>query len=74
MLNGVSRGLYSGEWWGMPELFGPSYQRFRDWRNQDTFTKMLKRLCVKLNAKARSIWLDPELALRSTSWFASMNL
>lgn len=55
MLNGVLWGLCSGAAWrDMPEQFGPwstVYQRFRDWRNQGTFKKMLKRLRVKLNAQ-----------------------
>jgi len=47
MLNGVLWVLCSGAAWrDMPERFGPwstVYQRFRDWRNQGTFNKMLKR-------------------------------
>lgn len=53
MLNGVFWVLCSGAAWrDMPERYGPwstVYQRFRDWRNQGTFTKMLKRMHVKLN-------------------------
>ena len=36
----------------MPERCGPwptANQRFRDWRNQCTFNKVLKRMHVKLN-------------------------
>ncbi|MCO7568336.1 IS5 family transposase, partial [Pseudomonas sp. S 311-6] len=55
MLNGVLWVLCSGAAWrDMPERFGPwstVYQRFRDWRNQGIFNKMLKRLHVKLNAQ-----------------------
>jgi len=38
----------------MPERYGPwstVYQRFRGWRNQGTFDKMLRRMRVKLNAQ-----------------------
>jgi transposase len=53
MLNGVSWVLCSGTTCrDMPERYGPCstvYLRFRDWRNQGTFNKMLKRMQVKLN-------------------------
>lgn len=47
ILDGVFWVLCSGTTWrDMPERYGPwstVYQRFRDWRNQGTFNKMLKR-------------------------------
>lgn len=55
MFNGVFWVLCSGAAWrDMPDRYGPwstVYQRFRDWRNQGTFNKMLKRMHVKLNAQ-----------------------
>lgn len=55
MLNGVLWVLCSGAAWrDMPEHFGPwstVYQRFRDWRNNGAFDRMLKRLHLRLNER-----------------------
>lgn len=55
MLNGVLWLLCSGATWrDMPERFRPwstVYQRFRDWRNQGAFNKMLRWLLLKLNSQ-----------------------
>lgn len=52
MLNGVCWVLSAvAAWRDMPERCGPwstVHQRFRDWRNQGTFNKLLKRMYVKL--------------------------
>ncbi len=73
MLNGVLWVLCSGAAWrDMPERFGPwstVYQRFRDWRNQGTFNKMLKRLHVKLNAQGLidlNTWCIDSTAVKAT--------
>ena len=73
MLNGVLWVLCSGATWrDMPERFGPwstVYQRFRDWRNQGTFNKMLKRLHLKLNAQGQidlTTWCIDSTAVRAT--------
>lgn len=50
MLNGLFWVLCSGAAWrDLPERFGPwstVYQRFRDWRDDGTFTKVLERLHI----------------------------
>lgn len=73
MLNGALWVLRSGATWrDMPELFGPwstVYQRFRDWRNQGTFNRMLKRLHLKLNAQGQidlTTWCIDSTAVRAT--------
>lgn len=73
MLNGVLWVLCSGATWrDMPERFGPwstVYQRFRDWRNQGTFNKMLRRLHLKLNAQGLidlNTWCIDSTAVRAT--------
>lgn len=73
MLNGVLWVLCSGATWrDMPERFGPwstVYQRFRDWRNQGIFNKMLTRLHHKLNAQGLidlNTWCIDSTAVRAT--------
>ena len=73
MLNGVFWVLCSGATWrDMPERYGPwstVYQRFRDWRNQGTFNKMLKRMHVMLNAQGLidlDTWCIDSTAVKAT--------
>lgn len=61
VLNGIFWILCSGAAWrDLPERFGPwstVYQRFRDWRDDGTFNRVLERLHVRLN----SDYLRPSL-------------
>lgn len=66
MLDGVLWVLCSGAAWrDMPERFGPwstVYQRFRDWRNNGAFDRMLKRLHLKLKENRRLMTRFDKLA------------
>ncbi len=73
MLNGVLWVLCSGAAWrDMLERFGPwstVYQRFRDWRNRETFDQMLKRLHIRLNEQGLidlETWMINSTAIRAT--------
>lgn len=73
MLNGVFWVLCSGaSWRDMPERYGPwstVYQRFRDWRNQGTLIKMLKRMDVQLNEQGLidlDIWCIDSASVKAT--------
>lgn len=73
MLNGVLWVLCSGATWrDMPERCGPwstVYPRSRDWRNQGTFNKILKRMHVKLNEQGLidlDNWYIDSMAVKAT--------
>lgn len=73
VLNGIFWILCSGAAWrDLPERFGPwstVYQRFRDWRDDDTFDRVLKRLHVRLNQEGLidlDTWMIDSTAVRAT--------
>jgi len=61
MLNGLFWVLCSeAAWRDRPERFGPwstVYQRFRDWRDDGTFTQVLERLPIR---RREDGWIDLE--------------
>ena len=72
MLDGVLWALCSGAAWrDMPERFGPwstVYQRFRDWRINGAFDRMLKRLHLRLNEQGLidlQTWMSDSTAVRA---------
>ncbi|MEB0190828.1 MULTISPECIES: IS5 family transposase [unclassified Pseudomonas] len=73
VLNGIFWILCSGAAWrDLPERFGPwstVYQRFRDWRDDGTFDRVLERLHVRLNQEGLidlDTWMIDSTALRAT--------
>jgi len=73
MLDGVLWVLCSGAAWrDMPERFGlwsTVYQRFRDWRINGAFDRMLKRLHLRLNEQGLidlQTWMIDSTAVRAT--------
>lgn len=66
-------GLCSGApWRNLPERFGPwstVYQRFRDWRDDGTFTKVLERLHIRLREDGLidlETWMIDSTSIRAT--------
>jgi transposase len=73
VLNGIFWILCSGAAWrDLPERFGPwstVYQRFRDWRDDGTFNRVLERLHVRLNQEGLidlDTWMIDSTAVRAT--------
>lgn len=73
VLNGIFWILCSGAAWrDLPERFGPwstVYQRFRDWRDDGTFDRLLERLHVRLNQEGLidlETWMIDSTAVRAT--------
>ncbi|MBK1656397.1 MULTISPECIES: IS5 family transposase [Allochromatium] len=73
MLNGLFWVLCSGAAWrDLPERFGPwstVYQRFRDWRDDGTFTKVLERLHIRLREDGLidlETWMIDSTSIRAT--------
>ena len=73
VLNGIFWILCSeAAWRDMPERFGPwstVYQRFRDWRDDGTFDRVLERLHVRLNQEGLidlETWMIDSTAVRAT--------
>lgn len=73
LLNGIFWILCSGATWrDLPERFGPwstVYQRFRDWRDDGTFDRVLERLHVRLNQEGLidlDTWMIDSTAVRAT--------
>ena len=73
MLNGILWVICSGApWRDMLDELGPwsiVYQRFRDWRNQRVFDRMLKRLQLKLNENVQidlKTWMIDATAVRAS--------
>ena len=72
VLNGIFWILCSGAAWrDLPERFGPwstVYQRFRDWRDEGTFDRVLERLHVRLNQEGLidlDTWMIDSTAVRA---------
>lgn len=72
MLNGIFWVLCSGAAWrDLPERFGPwstVYQRFRDWRDDGTFERLLERLHVRLKEGLIDLdtWMIDSTAVKAT--------
>lgn len=73
MLNGIFWVLCSGAAWrDMPERFGPwstVYQRFRDWRDDGTFDRILERLHIRLNQEGLidlNTWMMDSTVIRAS--------
>ena len=73
LLNAIFWILCSGApWRDLPERFGPwssAYQRFRDWRDDGTFERILARLQLELNAQGLidpDTWLIDSTVIRAT--------
>lgn len=73
VLHGILWILCSGAAWrDLPERFGPwstVYQRFRDWRDDGTFDRILERLHIRLNQEGLidlDTWMIDSTAVRAT--------
>ena len=73
VLHGILWILCSGApWRDLPERFGPwstVYQRFRDWRDDGTFERVLERLHIRLNREGLidlDTWMIDSTAVRAT--------
>lgn len=73
VLNGIFWILCSGAAWrDLPERFDPwstVYQRFRDWRDDSMFNRVLERLHVRLNQEGLigpDTWMIDSTAVRAT--------
>lgn len=73
MLNGILWVLCSGACWrDMPGRFGPwstVYQRFRDWRDDATLSRVLERLHVRLRDDGYidlNTWMIDSTTIRAT--------
>ncbi|UQB34127.1 IS5 family transposase [Pseudomonas tremae] len=73
VLHGILWILCSGAAWrDLPERFGPwstVYQRFRDWRDDGTFERILERLHIRLNQEGLidlDTWMIDSTAVRAT--------
>nr|WP_237709553.1 IS5 family transposase [Pseudomonas psychrotolerans] len=73
MLNGLFWILCSGaKWRDLPECYGPwktVYQRFRDWRDNGTFERILARLHLKLRQDGYldlDTWMIDSTTIRAT--------
>ncbi|MCP1481977.1 transposase [Pseudomonas chlororaphis] len=73
MLNGIFWILCSGAAWrDLTERFGPCstvYQRFRDWRDDGTFDRVIERLHIRLNQEGLidlDTWMIDSTAVRAT--------
>lgn len=60
VLNGILWVLYTGaQWRELPERYGPwktVYGRFRRWRGEGLFDRLLRRLQVRLDRRGRIDW------------------
>lgn len=73
MLNGLFWILCSGaKWRDLPERYGPwktVYQRFRHWRDNGTFERILSRLHLKLRQNGNldlDTWMIDSTTIRAT--------
>lgn len=73
MLNGVFWILCSGaQWRDLPERYGPwktVYQRFRQWRDDGTFDRILMRLHLRLREDGfmdLDTWMADSTSIRAT--------
>lgn len=72
LLNGIFWILCSGaSWRDMPERYGPwqtVYDRFRKWRDNGSFDKILERLHVELNEEGLidyDVWMVDATSIRA---------
>ena len=73
LLNGIFWMLRSGaSWRDMPERYGPwqtVYDRFRAWRDDGTFDKVLERLQIELNEEGLidyNVWMIDATSVRAS--------